>query len=259
MKKIYIPFMALVCGMLQTACTCDSIAPAVQNGGVGEFALSLTADDIKTEVTTRAATVDVNTFKVSLKDKNSVSIIDGKAYGSLSEGDRTLPAGEGYHITVESCTLEESLTANDGWGAMRFTGEATFGIVSDQSTEVNITCQMTNAGLQLVFDPTFTTKFPVYAATTQNDSRSLVFKGTNPQAVAFYDAAGQSNPTVDLKITGSAGGWEDRVDMVKSVGLTAGKIKVLTVKYDENNGRVDIEFDTDNTTETDDSNDVTIQ
>ena len=256
MKKIYLSLIALVCTIVQTGCTCDAVPTEPTATGNGTFALSINADDIRTEVTTRGA-VDVSAFKVNLRDKNGVSLIDGKTYGQLSDADRTLPASTGYQISVESCTQAEASTANEGWGAMRFTGSATFDIVSDQRTPVTIDCTMENAGLKVAFDNSFTTKFPIYAATTV-DNRSLVFKGSNPDAIAFFDVEGE-NPSISLKLTGSAGGWEDRIDQTKTVGLTKGKITTLTVVYDDNSGKIDINFGTNTGTDTDDSNDVTIQ
>ena len=256
MKKICLSLIALVCTMLQTGCTCDAVPSEPTATGNGTFALSVNADDIQTEVTTRGA-IDVSPFKVNLKDKNGVSLIDGKAYGQLSDADRTLPASTDYQISVESCTQAEATTANEGWGAMRFTGSASFDIVSDQSTPVEINCSMENAGLKVAFDNSFTTKFPIYAATTV-DNRSLVFKGSNSDAIAFFDVEGE-NPSISLKLTGSAGGWEDRIDQTKTVGLTKGKITTLTVVYDDNSGKIDINFGTNTGTDTDDSNDVTVQ
>lgn len=255
MKKTYFSLIALLCGMLQIGCTCEEL-PAGQTGKEGSFSLSLNAENILTDVTTRG-TIDVSAFKVSLKDKNNVALFDGKAYSQLSDADRTLPASTGYQISVESCTQAEATTANDGWGAMRFTGNATFNIVSDQSTPVEIECTMGNAGLQIIFDELFTAKFPIYAATTQ-DNRALVFKQANPEAIAFFDAESE-NTSVTLKITGSKGGWEDRMNAEKKIALTKGKITLLTISYDENSGNLDINFGTNTDTETDDSNDVTIQ
>ena len=102
---------------------------------------------------------------------------------------------------------------------------------------------MGNAGLLVVFDQTFVSKFPTYAATTQ-DARSLVFKAANAGSVAYYNASTEQI-YVPLRLTGSAGGWSDRIDKVKEISLTKGKITRLTVKYDENSGDLDIEFGTD--------------
>jgi hypothetical protein len=108
----------------------------------------------------------------------------------------------------------------------------------------------------VVFDDSFTSKFPVYAATTQ-DTGALVFKGTTTGKVACYNVEEENN-SISLKLTGSAGGWSDRIDIVKEVSIVKGKIMRLTVIYDDNSGDLDIEFGTDNDM-TDSDDDVTIQ
>jgi hypothetical protein len=75
--------------------------------------------------------------------------------------------------------------------------------------------------------------------------------------VAYYNTD-QPTVTVSIRLTGSAGGWSDRIDMIKDVTLTKGKITRLTIAFDENSDGVDIELETD--TGMDESNDdVTVQ
>ncbi len=265
MKKTYFILTTLICGMLQTGCTCEDV-PTVEGKGEGNFALSLTADDIKTEVTTRTGEdeqeegttpIDVSSFKVSLRNKEGISVFQDKAYSSLTPNDRNLPVDTDYQIEVESCSEEEATTANDGWGQMRFTGKAQFNIENNKTTDLSINCTLKNAGLQIIFDPSYTTKFPTYAVTTV-DSRSLTFKSSNKGVTAYYDAPeGSETVPVKLKVTGSKGGWEDRVNKEKDVSIAVGKITKLTIIYDENSGNIDIEFGTDKDTNTDDS-DVTV-
>ena len=75
--------------------------------------------------------------------------------------------------------------------------------------------------------------------------------------IAYYPLDTETG-SVTLRLTGSAGGWDDRVDMTQNVSITKGKISRLTVSYDENSGDVDIEFETD-TDMDESSNDVTVQ
>lgn len=259
MKTIYLSLIIFLCGMLQTGCINNSVPAEPAMSGSGKFDLSLLVEEVQTESITRTGvSLDVSSFKVTLKDSKGIVLINAKAYSQISDADRTLPSGTGYQISVESCAESEATTANEGWGAMRFVGSASFDIVSDDTTPVTINCTMENAGLQLVFDQSFITKFPTYAATTQ-DSRLLVFKGSNSNAVAYYDMeAGVTNSSVPLKLTGSAGGWSDRLEYTQEVGITKGKITKLTVIYDENSGDIDIEFDTDSDMG-ESSDDVTIQ
>lgn len=247
MKTRFISLAVLLCSIMLASCNNDSVPAEPTGNGYGLFALSLLTEEIETESITRTGIqVDVNSFKVTLKDNQDITLINSKAYGVLSDGDRTLPTGTGYQIAVENCTKEEAITVNDGWGDIRFFGNGKFNIVSDSSTMVQIECEMVNAGLQLVFDSTFTEKFPVYAATTQ-DARMLVFKGSNPDAIAFFDVEeGSTNAVVPLKLAGSAGGWSDRVNLTRDVELTKGKITKLAIIYDENTGDIDINIGTDN-------------
>lgn len=261
MKKIYLSLLTLLSGMLLTGCMNEDFSAAEKNGK-GTYALSLVREDVQDIVISRAGeqvadgSYNVNDFKVKLSDKNGISIFQGKVYSELSAADRTLPVGTGYKIMVESCSQEEALTANDGWGQMRFTGETTFEIKNNETTPLEVNCTLQNAGLMVVFDDSFTSKFPVYAATTQ-DTRALVFKGTTTGKVACYNVEEENN-SISLKLTGSAGGWSDRIDIVKEVSIVKGKIMRLTVIYDDNSGDLDIEFGTDNDM-TDSDDDVTIQ
>ena len=261
MKKIYLSLLTLLSGMLLTGCMNEDFSVAEKNGK-GTYALSLVREDVQDIVISRAGeqvadgSYNVNDFKVKLSDKNGISIFQGKVYSELSAADRTLPVGTGYKIMVESCSQEEALTANDGWGQMRFTGETTFEIKNNETTPLEVNCTLQNAGLMVVFDESFTSKFPVYAATTQ-DTRALVFKGTTTGKVACYNVEEENN-SISLKLTGSAGGWSDRIDIVKEVSIVKGKIMRLKVIYDDNSGDLDIEFGTDNDM-TDSDDGVTIQ
>lgn len=245
MKKIYYSLIILLCGILQVGCNSESLPADPATTGSGTFALSLITEQVQTEDITRTdIQLNLDSFKVTLKDNQGITLINAKAFGKISDGDRTLPEGNNFQIAVESCTKEESTAASNGWGAIRFTGSETFNIESNKTTEVAIGCEMDNAGLQLVFDTTFTQKFPTYAATTQ-DARLLVFKGSNPGAIAYYEVPESENKTkISLRITGSAGGWSDRIDLNRDVELKKGKINKLSVIYDENTGDIDINIGT---------------
>lgn len=242
---------------MQMACT-NELAVDNTASREGQFVLSVLTEDVETEEITRSAeyAVDVNSFLVSLRDQNGVALYSDKEYGQLTDADRTLPVGVNYQISVESCSAADAETANEGWGQARFWADNTFNIVSDNTTMLTLNCELENAGLMIVFDNSFISKFPIYAATTQ-DARSLVFKGTNAGSVAFYNADAET-VTIPLLLTGSKGGWEDRINVKKDITISKGKITRLTVKYDENSGNLDIEFGTD-TDMGESSDDVTVQ
>ena len=117
---------------------------------------------------------------------------------------------------------------------------------------------MANAGLMVLFDESFTNKFPVHAATTQ-DTRSLVFRSDNPSKVAYYNLS-QSQGTVPLRLTGgSAGKWEDRIDKTENITITKGKITKLHVSFSENGGDLNVDINTDTGMEENINGDVTVQ
>lgn len=257
MRKIYNIIATALFALLASGCMNDTM-PADSPKGQGQFVLSILTENVETEDMTRNGggqiTVDVNAFRVTLKDKDGVAFFSGKKYGDITEHDRTLPADTDYQILVESCSDEESVTLNKGWGEAHFFASETFDITANSTTPIAVECKMNNAGLMMIFDQSFTTKFPTYAATTQ-DSRALVFNSGSAGRVAYYKIDSETN-VLNLRLTGSAGGWSDRIDVTRNVTITRGKITRVTVSYSENNGEMDITFETD--TEMTESNDDAI-
>lgn len=217
--------------LLHTGCESDTAIETALSGK-GTFAPVLAVGEVQSEVITRAALdLDVADFKITLTEANGISLFDGKKLSSLTEAECTLPAGTGYRIKAENCTPDEAVTLNEGWGMAHFVASTTFDVVSNQHTPVSLTCMMDNVGLQVVFDQSFLDKFPIHAATTQ-DSRSLVFNQNTQDAIAYYPVEGDA-VTVKLRLTGSAGGWTDRLDITKELVLAKGKIYTIHITYDE--------------------------
>lgn len=210
-----------------TACTSELPNPSTQQG---EFSISLTAADIHTELQTRTSIsgVDINNFYVSLNDAEGTPLLVSKQYGAMTSADCILPVANDYRLLVESCSEAEATTLNNGFGAYRFAGDATFNIAANEKTSVAVNCEMLNAGLQIEFDESFTAKFPIYAVTTQ-DTRALVFNSDNQGIAAYYDVPDEL--VLSLRITGSSGGWDDRLDVTRQVELQKGKIIKLHVTY----------------------------
>lgn len=234
-KHKILKIAVLSCCILNIGCKND-IIPSDPTGIKGELVLKLKAGDVKTEIITRSTLdIDINSFKINLSENDGTPLFVNKLYGELNETDCTLPAESGYQITAESCSQSESVSFNEGYGAPRFIGEATFDIIRSQRTQVDIVCTMVNAGLQISFDQTFLDKFPTHAITTQ-DTRALVFNSNNAHIVGYYDV--NENTSLKLRLTGSAGGWEDRLDTIKEIILEKGKIKRLLITYTDNSTRV---------------------
>lgn len=234
-RTAYTSLAMLVAVLLHTSCNSD-IMPVDAFAGQGTFALALEVGEVQSEVVTRNPLgLNVETFQVNLIDPDGASLIDGKKLSELTEAECTLPAGTGYQIKAESCTLDEAITLNEGWGMAHFVASTTFDIVSDQHTPVSLTCTMDNAGVQFDFDQSFLDKFPIHAVTTQ-DSRSLVFSKDTQDKIAYYPIA-EDEAIIAFKFTGSAGGWSDRIDLTQEIALVRGKIYTVKVTYSENSAQ----------------------
>ena len=235
MKKNRYIYTILVTLLMLVGCDENNIVP-VPTDGVGTFALSLTQGDVQSEVITRSVLgLDTDNFLVSLSEADGTSLIGGKRFSALTEAECTLPAGTGYQIKAESCTPDEAVTLNEGWGMAHFMASITFDIVSNQHTPVSLTCTMDNVGLQVVFDQSFLDKFPIHAATSQ-DSRSIVFNQSTQGQTAYFSVE-ETTLIMKLRLTGSAGGWEDRLDVMKELTLSKGKIYTINITYNETQAR----------------------
>ena len=235
MKKLRSLYIVPVILLMIVGCDENNIVP-VPTDGVGTFALSLTQGDVQSEFITRSSlNLDTDIFLISLSEADGTSLIEGKKLGALTEAECTLPAGTGYQIKAESCTPNEAVTLNGGWGMAYFVTSTTFDIVSSQHTPVSLTCTMDNVGLQVVFDQSFLDKFPTHAATTQ-DSRSIVFNQSTQERTAYFPVEG-TFLNMKLRLTGSAGGWEDRLDVMKELTLSKGKIYTIKITYSETQAR----------------------
>lgn len=260
MKAIYHIFIITLISILGSACNSDIVpGKEADASATGRFTVSVLTEEVTTEDITRGTTsnMDVNKFKVCIADAKGLTLISGKEVGTLEDNDKILPVAEDYLIQVTNCMEEEAISANEGWGCIRFLASETFDIVAG-TTPLKLECAMANAGLMVLFDESFTNKFPVHAATTQ-DIRSLVFKSDNPDKVAYYNL-NQSQGTVPLRLTGgSAGKWEDRIDKTENITITKGKITKLHVSFSENGGDLNIDIKPDTGMEEGINGEVTVQ
>jgi hypothetical protein len=233
MSKLHNYIYASMAILLFGACNNDFPFPTREDG---KFSLSVETEDIEVEVQTRTgiAGVDVNNFYISLKDNEGSPLMTNRLYVEMATGEFVLPAEKGYSITVESCSPKNATTLNNGFGAYRFAGEAVFDIEASKTTPVTVNCSMVNGGLKFIFDSSFTTKFPIHAVTTQ-DARAIVFNSNNQENIAYYDINGD-NLDMAVKITGSTGGWDGRLDVTQNITLQKGKVIVVKLTYSDGNG-----------------------
>ena len=215
MKIIQSISIVLVTLLLTVGCDKSNTMPTSVDG-IGTFTLSLASSEIQSEVITRTAlNIDAATFQITLAEKDGTVLFENKPFDTLTETEYTLPAATNYQLKAENCTLEESVELNDGWGMPHFVGNTTFNIVSNQHTPVSLICTMNNVGIQVVF------------------SQDFLDNQDTQEEVAYYPAEGD-NITVSIKLTGSAGGWTDRLDTTRELVLSKGKLYTLYVTYKNN-------------------------
>ena len=231
--------------VLLAACLSESEGPTGLHRG--SFVLSLSADSLSVEVTTRAARQltdqEAADYCVTLTHGDE-TLWEQKVYSQITEADRTQPVGTGYKVSAENCTAAEAETDNSGWGRKRIWGESEpFEIkVSATPTLVTVPCQMVNAGLCVVFDASFTSRFPEYAVTTGDlralkfdAARGAVFDSQNrlqQGTIAYYNIGESGNRDIPLVISASAG-WDGTVRLTRTLTLQAGRTYRVKVRLGE--------------------------
>lgn len=228
MRKHTTILLPLLAALFLAACISEYDGPWTTDQGI--FSLELAADGLDVEVETRAprnlTDAEAATFLVSLTQDETL-VWQQKAFNTITQADRTQPLGGGYIVSAEDVTDEDAESANDGWGCLRYAGQSeAFSIVSGQITHVTVPCKMANAGLNVIFDKSFTDFFTDYAVTT-DDVRGLKFN-TNGYT-AYYNTEATGSHTLDIIISASAG-WDGTVRLERTLTLQAGKIIRLHVK-----------------------------
>ncbi len=222
-----------------------------EKSGEGSFSLSLSAGGLNAEVETRAdgdkwrrlTDVEASGYQVTLTHAGE-TLWGPKAFGDVIDRDCTQPAGTGYVVSGGNCTAEE---AESGWGQPHYSGQSEpFEVKNGETTPVEVKCRMQNAGFCVVFDQTFTDRFPTTYAVTTNDARSLRFDNGNAAvfedntlqggAIAYYNMEADGKRTVSLIVTG-ANDW-DRVRLEKDIDMEPGKIYRLLVRVGGENGKM---------------------
>lgn len=228
MRNRLLHILPLLAALLLAACISESDGPwaTVQ----GTFSLELATDGLEVEVETRAprnlTDTEAAAFLVSLTQDETI-LWQHKAFNTITQADRTQPLGGGYIVSAENVTADDAESANNGWGCLRYAGQSeAFSIVSRQITHVTVPCRMANAGLNVIFDKSFTDYFTDYAVTT-DDLRALKFN-TNGYT-AYYNTGVTGSHPLHIIISASAG-WDGTVRLERTLTLQTGKIIRLHVK-----------------------------
>ena len=144
---------------------------------MGDFALTLTGETAPTRSTTTVITEeDAKNFLITIYKGSDVY----RPTARLKDVNTRLSAGYGYSITAESCSEEEAITVNDGWGQRRYAGiSESFSIKAGQTTAVSVGCSVANAGVEVMFDPSVPDYFTTsYNVTIHDGDRTIVFDAT---------------------------------------------------------------------------------
>ena len=255
MTHIFKHIILFVPLLLLASCVSEMDWPRGEvKSGEGSFSLSLSAGGLNDEVETRSdgdkwrklTDVEASGYQMTLTLAGE-TLWGPKAFGDITDRDCTQPAGTGYVVSGNNCTAEEAESANSGWGLPHYSGQSeSFEVRDGQKTQVEVKCRMQNAGFCVVFDKTFTDRFPTTYAVTTNDARGLrfddgnaaVFEGNTLQsgAIAYYNMDADGKHTVSLIVTG-ANEW-DRVRLEKDLHMEPGKIYRLLVRVGGENGKV---------------------
>jgi len=222
----------------------------------GRFSLSMTTAGLNAQVETRGddgsgrtlTDTEAASYLVILT-KGDETVWGQKAFSEVTEKDCIQPVGSDYMVSAMSCLETEAESANEGWGQPRYSGQsAAFEVKKDETTSVQVNCSMQNAGFCVVFDQTFTDRFPTTYAVTTVDSRDLTFNADNAAVftgntltggkIAYYNVSSGSTLTVPLLVTG-AKDW-DHVRLQKSIVMEPGKIYRLIVRVGEDNGKMGV-------------------
>ena len=262
MTDTYRHIIPCLLALLLASCANEVEWPQAESGdGEGSFSLSLSAGGLNAEVETRADGDSWRTLTAGEAAAYQVTLSQGgskrwgpKAFSDITERDRTQPARIGYVVSAESCSAEQAESANGGWGQPHYRGQSEpFEVKNGENTPVEVKCRMQNAGFCVVFDQSFTERFPTTYAVTTDDARSLQFNAGNAAVfsddtltdgqIAYYNMDADGQRTVSLIVTG-ADEW-DRVRIEKVIRMEPGKLYRLFVRVGDEGGQVnlDITFD----------------
>lgn len=157
----------------------------------------------------------------------------------------TFPAGSGYSLDVQSCTEQEAIDANEGWGQKRFTGSSrTFAIVANQSTKVSVGCTVANSAVSVTLPDG--SEYSV----TLSDGGTRTLTTTTDRMAWFNIPPSGDKPTVTITVmkgeeqVGQTSVTLDKPAAIKDVNITTDGASTigLEITYDDEFSVVDTEI-----------------
>lgn len=176
---------------------------------MGDFELTLTGETQTRATTTTISKEEADNFLITIYKGSDIV----RNTAPLKEINTKLSAGYGYKVKAESCSEQEAITVNDGWGQRRYAGlSASFSIKAGQTTAVSVGCSVANAGLEVVFDESVPAYFTTsYDVTITEGDRTIVFDkitaGTkvggevNQGEIAYFNVDDDGKHTITYTIT----------------------------------------------------------
>lgn len=146
MKKIYsIMFVAILTAISLTSCDKKFNDIKTEEGKLSFENFEASVYNAENVIESRAASVDVNTFKVVVTNVKSGAVAGSWTYSELPEV-ATLPLGD-YKVQVYNAELQDA-----AWDSPYFYGEQSFTIVKNDITKVEpIVCKLNNLKVSIKY------------------------------------------------------------------------------------------------------------
>ena len=175
---------------------------------MGDIELTLTGERATRATTTVITKEEADNFLITIYKGSDVY----RQTARLKDMNTRLSAGYGYKVFAESCSEDEAISTNAGWGQRRYAGmSASFAVKAGQTTPVSVGCSVANAGVEVVFDESVPAYFTTsYSITITEGNRTIVFDaitgGTqsgdiiNPGEVAYFNVDEEGHHTITYTI-----------------------------------------------------------
>ena len=227
-----------------------SAPETVDADSMGTFELTLSGERQTRGTTTTISKEQADNFLVTIYKGTDLY----RETVLLKNIDKKLSAGYGYTLKAESCSEATAESSNDGWGERRYMGlSAPFAIKPGQTTHVDVTCTVANAGLEAVFDKTVTTYFTGgFQVTVTEGGRDIVFDratgglsadgiATQHSQVAYFNVGDDGTRTITYHI--HAESPRKTLDRDIEITLNRARISRATINYEMSTFSFDITVD----------------
>lgn len=167
-----------------------------KENNTGFLTFELNNSNISVSQNTKALTqAEINSFKITVPQ----TTISSTPYGEVKDTSYLLKIGD-YLAYAENISPSNSLTDNNGYGAIRYYGEKEFTILPLETKQVSINCSVNNSKVSILLSPNFISTFDInstiitVAQSQDMVNRALIFtnysilEDSDNCAVAMVDA-----------------------------------------------------------------------